>query len=190
MDREDVGDRGRLLEDAFDDAQIGRRVLGRLVHDDRAPRDVEDFLRAMTVGAIDQHQDFAAGGDKRRQHRLDGERSGALHRNRDEVRIRVHDFRQARQDFAIDAQEIRIARTPVVNHDLLDAAAGRQRPGGQQKRVTGLGSRATGARSTAAYLRCARRHSEASDYFTNYHKFGQIYHVLGVAERRDRTSRV
>ena len=64
MDREDMGDRGVALQQRLDRGEIGRRVLRRLVHDGRAPRDVEDPLRALAVGAVDQQQHLAAGGTK------------------------------------------------------------------------------------------------------------------------------
>ena len=57
----------------LDLGQIGRRVLGRLVHDDGALRDIEDLLRALAIGAVDQHQHLAVRRNEGRQHRLDRE---------------------------------------------------------------------------------------------------------------------
>ena len=40
---------------------------------------------------------------------------------------------------AVDLQEGRVARAPVVHHDFLDALAGGQRAGREQERIAGLG---------------------------------------------------
>jgi hypothetical protein len=140
VDREDVRDRGRLFQNAFDRGEIGRGVFRRLVHHDPAPRDIQDLFRAMAVGAVDQHQHGAARRHERREHRLDRECARTLHRHGDVVACPVHDLGQPRQHFAVDLQECRIARAPVMHHDLFDPFAGGQRAWREQQRIAGVGN--------------------------------------------------
>ena len=97
MDREDMGDGGVRLEHRARPAEIGRRVLRRLVHDDGAASDLENLPGALAIGAVDQQQDLAGRRHEGGQHRLDGERAGALHRHGDVSRGAMHDFGQPLQ---------------------------------------------------------------------------------------------
>ena len=139
MDREDMGDRGVGDQHAVDLGEVRRGVLGSLVHGDGAAGDLQDTLGALAIGAVDQDQDLAVARHEGGQHRLDGEGAGALHRHGDEILAAMDDLRQLFQNRLVDADEGRVARTPVMHHRFLDGLAGGQRAGGQEKRITGFG---------------------------------------------------
>jgi hypothetical protein len=134
----------RALEEAFDSTEIGHRVLGRLVHDRLAPGDIEDALGAVAVGAVDEHQHLAGRRHEGGQHGLDRESAGALHGHGHVTVLAVDDARQLFDYRPVDGDEGRVPRSPVVDHDLLDRFRGRQRAGGQEQRVAGLGGSAGG----------------------------------------------
>ena len=134
-----MGDGGVGQQDLLDLGEIGRGVLSGLVHDVRAACDVEDLLGAKPVGAVDQHEALAVARHEARQHGLDRECPGALHRHGDEVGLAVDDLRQAFEHRLVDRDEGRVARAPVADHDLLDGLRGGQRAGRQQQRIAGFG---------------------------------------------------
>ena len=82
VDGEDVADRLVVAEHPVEPRQVGRRVLRRFERCRGAAGDLGDLERALAVGAVDQHQQLAALRHEARDHRLDGEGAGALHRDR------------------------------------------------------------------------------------------------------------
>ncbi len=88
LDRENVGDGLVACQHRLDGGEIGRRVFGRLKYRDTAAGNFADFLGALAVGAVDQQQHLAVARDEGREHRLDRERAGALHRHGHEIHRR------------------------------------------------------------------------------------------------------
>ena len=123
-------------------AEVGRRILGRLVHGDPAPGDQADPLGALAIGAVDEQQHFSGARHEGGEHRLDGKRARALHRHRRMRAPGVDHLGQALQHLLVDPEERGVARAPVVDHRLLDRPGGGQRPRRQKQRIAGLGGSA------------------------------------------------
>jgi hypothetical protein len=144
MDGEDVGDRLVAGQQRLDRGEIRRRVLRRLVRDDGAAGDLGDLLGAVTVGAVDQHQQLAGSGHEGGDHRLDGEGAAALHRHGDMRALGAGELDDAVEHHLVDADELGVARAPVVHHRLLHRGRGGERAGRQQQGIAGFGSAARG----------------------------------------------
>ena len=121
MNGEDVADRLVVAEHAVEPRQVGRRVLRGFERCRGAAGNLGNPERALAVGAVDQHQELAGLGHERGDHRLDGKGARALHRHRDVRALPARQLDDLVEHHAVDAQELGIARAPVVDHGLLDA---------------------------------------------------------------------
>ena len=138
MDGEDVGDGLVLGQHLLELGEVGRRVFGRFVHGNCTAGDLGYFPCPLTIRAVDQYQELAHLRHEARDHRLDSKRARALHRHGDVGALGAGQLDDLVQHHAVDAQEFRVARTPVVDHRLLDGSRRGQRTGGEQKRVAGF----------------------------------------------------
>ncbi len=138
LDGKQVRDMWIGTEEGLDLAEIRRRVLGRLVHNNAAPCDLKDPFRPLSIGPVDEEQNFPHRGHEGGQHRFDREGARSLHRDRHVRLFAVHDLRQAIENSLIDADEGGVARAPIVQHRPLHGRRRRQRPGRQQERITCL----------------------------------------------------
>src|SRR5262249_5443009 len=74
-----------------------------------------------------------------RDHRLDSEGARALDRHRDVRALPARQPDDLLQHHLVDGEEVGVARTPIVNHGLLDTGRGGERPRRQQQRIAGFG---------------------------------------------------
>ena len=144
MHDEHVRDALRALEQALDRGEVRHRVLGRLVHHILASGDVEDALGAVAVSAVDEEQHLAGRRHEGGQHGFHGEGAGALHRHGHEAVLAVDDAGKLVQHRLVDGDEGGVARSPIVDHDLLDRFGRRQRTRRQEQRIAGFGGSAAG----------------------------------------------
>src|SRR5262249_55429195 len=120
MDGEDVGDGRVFAENLLKVPQVGRGVLRRIVRDHGAAGDLCDLLGTLPICAVDQHQKLAVARHEAGDHRLDGEGARTLHWDGDMRALTAGELDDPVQNHTVYAQELRIARTPVVNHRVLD----------------------------------------------------------------------
>ena len=139
VDGEDVRDRRVVGQHLVELRKIGRRVFRRLVGDDATAGDIRDVPCAMSVGAIDQHQQLARSRHEAGDHGLDGESARALHRHGDMRALAARQLDELLQHHPVDGDEALVARAPVMDHGLLHRRGGGERPGSEQQRIAGFG---------------------------------------------------
>src|SRR5688572_3870796 len=138
MDDSNVSDllvRQRLLEQRH----INGLILGPGDGVEAVAGEATDLRHALAIGTVDEDEQLAVGRQEGADHCLDGEGAAALQWNADMAALAT---RQLDEPFAyppVDADEVRIARAPVMQHRLLYRRRRGERAGGQKPRIASRG---------------------------------------------------
>ncbi len=137
MNREDMGDRGIGIQRGREGGDVWRGVFRRFQGSPGAPGTVRDLARPLAIGTVDQDQQFAVARHESADHGFHRKGAAALHRNGDQP-VAAGDLRQALKHAPVQGDEGRIARSPIMQHRLLDGFRRGQRTGRQQQWIAGF----------------------------------------------------
>jgi len=106
MDHENVRDRRRALQYCLDLFQVRRRIFRRFMDNGLATGDVENAFRALTIVAVDEHEDLARGGTKLVSMASTAKGAGTLHGYRYIVTLAVNDLDKSREHGLVIATKL------------------------------------------------------------------------------------